>query len=70
MPVFNRCWWCDAEYEVEDVTADEHECPRCACRRKAQEQQANQELTVPTDPWKYSKSAMRERLSLSGERDE
>lgn len=70
MPVFNRCWWCDSEYEVEDLTTDDRECPRCAARRRAQEQQANRELSVDVDAWKYSRSAMRERLSLSGERDE
>jgi hypothetical protein len=42
-------------------------CPRC---QSIEDDQYATVLIVDTEPWKYSRSTMQERLGVTGDRDE
>lgn len=62
-----RCAWCDQGFMFHE---DHDECPRCKAEWKRQQAQMRGEIGVESTPWKFSRGAMQERLSVSGDRDE
>lgn len=61
-----RCLYCDAGFMSEH---DDDVCPKCEERERRQHQHDGPGPDV-SSPWKQSRPVMRERLSVSGDRDE
>lgn len=66
-----RCAHCDEEFEVSNFgfTAPIL-CPRCKRIDDAQYAIGAEGIGFEGDGWKYSQAAMRERLGVTGNRDE
>lgn len=61
----NRCVHCDLPFTADHFT--DELCPSCEAIEKAQ---YAPKPDLPFTPWRHSKTAMRERLGVSGDRDE
>jgi hypothetical protein len=59
-----HCVECNQAYESPEI--EDGLCPQCLTL----ERQNDPGPYADTPPWKYSKAAMRERLGVSGDRDE
>lgn len=62
-----RCRDCGAKFKSEQ---DSEQCRLCAALEAEEYKNDPTPGPAPDFPWRYSKAAMRERLGVSGDRDE